>query len=40
MADKLRVFQEIYPPEQKATVPHAVVINDMVYAAASAVPIR
>ena len=32
MADKLRVFQEIYPPEPKATVPHAVVINDMVYA--------
>jgi 2-iminobutanoate/2-iminopropanoate deaminase len=32
MADKLRVLQEIYPPEQKATVPHAVVVNDMVYA--------
>ena len=32
MADKLRVFQEIYPPERKATVPHAVVVNDMVYA--------
>ena len=33
MADKLRVLQEIYPPEQKATVPHAVRVNDMVYAA-------
>jgi len=32
MAHKLRVFQEIYPPERKATVPHAVVVNDMVYA--------
>ena len=30
MPEKLRVFQEIYPPERKATVPHAVVINDMV----------
>jgi 2-iminobutanoate/2-iminopropanoate deaminase len=32
MADKLRVFHEIYPPERKATVPHAVRIDDMVYA--------
>jgi 2-iminobutanoate/2-iminopropanoate deaminase len=32
MADKLRAFQEIYPQERKATVPHAVLINDMVYA--------
>jgi len=32
MAEKLRVLQEIYPPEQKATVPHAVRVNDMVYA--------
>jgi 2-iminobutanoate/2-iminopropanoate deaminase len=32
MADKLRVLHEIYPPEQKATVPHAVVIDNMVYA--------
>jgi 2-iminobutanoate/2-iminopropanoate deaminase len=32
MADKLRVLQEIYPPDKKATVPHAVVVNDMVYA--------
>jgi len=32
MPDKLRVLQEIYPSERKATVPHAVVINDMIYA--------
>lgn len=32
MAEKLRVLQEIYPPEQKATVPHAVRVNDMLYA--------
>jgi 2-iminobutanoate/2-iminopropanoate deaminase len=32
MADTLRVLQEIYPPEPKATVPHAVVVNNMVYA--------
>src|SRR5215212_6050356 len=32
MADQLRVFHEIYPQDRKATVPHAVVVNDMVYA--------
>src|SRR5215213_1063014 len=32
MAEKLRVLQEIYPPEQKATVPHAIRVTDMIYA--------
>jgi 2-iminobutanoate/2-iminopropanoate deaminase len=32
MAEKLRVLQEIYPADRRATVPHAVVVNDMVYA--------
>jgi 2-iminobutanoate/2-iminopropanoate deaminase len=32
MSEKLRVLQEIYPPEQKATIPHAVRVNDMLYA--------
>jgi 2-iminobutanoate/2-iminopropanoate deaminase len=32
MSEKLRVLQEIYPSDQKATMPHAVVVNDMVYA--------
>lgn len=32
MPEKLRVLQEIYPPQQKATVPHAVRVNDMIYA--------
>jgi 2-iminobutanoate/2-iminopropanoate deaminase len=32
MAHELRTFQEIYPPERKATVPHAVLVNSMVYA--------
>jgi 2-iminobutanoate/2-iminopropanoate deaminase len=32
MPEKLRVLQEIYPADQRATVPHAVRVNDMVYA--------
>ncbi len=32
MDSKLQVLQEIYPPDPKATVPHAVRVNDMLYA--------
>lgn len=32
MDSKLQVLQEIYPPDAKATVPHAVRVNDMLYA--------
>jgi 2-iminobutanoate/2-iminopropanoate deaminase len=32
METKLRLLQEIYPPDRKATVPHAVRVNDMLYA--------